>query len=139
VQNGSEPHEGWSVGPQCLVDAVQRDDVDIVLNAVVGAVGLQATLAALSRGKRVALANKETLVMAGALVTAACAAGGGELVPVDSEHSAFCSASPAAEHGRSAGDHPASGEPFRNGRRNSSSRRRWRMLFATDVARAGIL
>ncbi len=89
VQNGSEPHEGWNVGPQCLVDAVQRDDVDIVLNAVVGAVGLDATLAALSRGKRVALANKETLVMAGALVTAACVAGGGELVPVDSEHSAI--------------------------------------------------
>jgi len=89
VANGSEPHAGWHVGPQCLVDAVQRDDVDIVLNAVVGAVGLEATLAALARGKRVALANKETLVMAGALVTAACAAGGGELVPVDSEHSAI--------------------------------------------------
>ena len=89
VRNGSQPHPGWSVGPQCLVEAVQRDDVDIVLNAVVGAVGLEATLAALSRGKRVALANKETLVMAGALVTAACASGGGELVPVDSEHSAI--------------------------------------------------
>jgi 1-deoxy-D-xylulose-5-phosphate reductoisomerase len=89
VENGKEHHAGWSVGPQCLVDAVQRDDVDIVLNAVVGAVGLEATLAALARGKRVALANKETLVMGGALVTAACAAGGGELVPVDSEHSAI--------------------------------------------------
>ena len=89
VANGSEPHAGWHVGPQCLVDAVQRDDVDIVLNAVVGAVGLEATLAALARGKRVALANKETLVMAGALVTAACASGGGELIPVDSEHSAI--------------------------------------------------
>jgi len=52
-------------------------------------VGLEATLAALARGKRVALANKETLVMAGALVTAACASGGGELIPVDSEHSAI--------------------------------------------------
>jgi 1-deoxy-D-xylulose-5-phosphate reductoisomerase len=89
VENGKEQHAGWSVGPQCLVDAVQRDDVDIVLNAVVGAVGLEATLAALARGKRVALANKETLVMGGALVIAACAAGGGELVPVDSEHSAI--------------------------------------------------
>jgi 1-deoxy-D-xylulose-5-phosphate reductoisomerase len=89
VKNGSEPHAGWNVGPQCLVDAVERDDVDIVLNAVVGAVGLDATLAALSRGKRVALANKETLVMAGSLVAAACAAGGGEIVPVDSEHSAI--------------------------------------------------
>src|SRR4051794_23085997 len=53
VQNGAEPHPGWSVGPECLVEAAQRDDVDIVLNAVVGAAGLDATLAALSRGKRV--------------------------------------------------------------------------------------
>jgi 1-deoxy-D-xylulose-5-phosphate reductoisomerase len=76
-------------GPECLVEAARRDDVDIVLNAVVGAAGLDATLAALARGKRVALANKETLVMAGALVANACAAGGGEIVPVDSEHSAI--------------------------------------------------
>jgi len=89
VENGRAPRDGWVVGPQCLVDAAERDDVDIVLNAVVGAAGLNATLAALARGKRVALANKETLVMAGALVSAACAAGGGEIVPVDSEHSAI--------------------------------------------------
>jgi 1-deoxy-D-xylulose-5-phosphate reductoisomerase len=63
--------------------------VDIVLNAVVGAAGLEATLAALARGKRVALANKESLVMGGALVTDAAQRGGGELVPVDSEHSAI--------------------------------------------------
>jgi 1-deoxy-D-xylulose-5-phosphate reductoisomerase len=50
---------------------------------------MRATLAALHAGKRVALANKETLVMAGSLVTAAAAQGGGELVPVDSEHSAI--------------------------------------------------
>ena len=79
----------WSVGSSCLVEAATRDDVDIVLNAVVGAAGLEATLAALERGKRVALANKETLVMAGPIVTAACRAGGGEIVPVDSEHSAI--------------------------------------------------
>jgi 1-deoxy-D-xylulose-5-phosphate reductoisomerase len=79
----------WSSGAKCLVEAARRDDVDIVLNAVVGAAGLDATLAALERGKRVALANKETLVMAGSLVTAACAAGHGEIVPVDSEHSAI--------------------------------------------------
>ena len=89
VCNGASPHGEWRVGPECLVEAAQRDDVDIVLNAVVGAAGLDATLAALGRGKRVALANKETLVMAGALVTAACADGGGEIVPVDSEHSAI--------------------------------------------------
>jgi 1-deoxy-D-xylulose-5-phosphate reductoisomerase len=60
-----------------------------VLNAVVGAAGLDATLAALGCGKRVALANKESLVMGGSLVTSAAERGGGELVPVDSEHSAI--------------------------------------------------
>ena len=89
VQNGTDPHPGWCVGPDCLVEAAARDDVDIVLNAIVGAAGLDATLAALSRGKRVALANKETLVMAGELVTTASRKGGGEIIPVDSEHSAI--------------------------------------------------
>ena len=89
VRNGAEPHANWRVGADCLVDAARRDDVDIVINAVVGAAGLDATLAALARGKRVALANKETLVMAGALVTNARDAGGGEIVPIDSEHSAI--------------------------------------------------
>ena len=51
------------------MDAASSAGVDIVLNAVVGAVGLKATLAALEKGKRVALANKETLVMGGDLVT----------------------------------------------------------------------
>jgi 1-deoxy-D-xylulose-5-phosphate reductoisomerase len=60
-----------------------------VLNAIVGAAGLDATLAALRSGKRVALANKETLVVAGELVTRAAAQGRGEIVPVDSEHSAI--------------------------------------------------
>jgi 1-deoxy-D-xylulose-5-phosphate reductoisomerase len=89
VRNGDGPHDEWRVGPECLVEAAQRDDVDIVLNAVVGAAGLEATLAALEQGKRVALANKETLVMAGQLVAEASARGGGEVVPVDSEHSAI--------------------------------------------------
>ena len=89
VRNGTTPHAGWHLGERCLVDAAERDDVDIVLNAVVGAAGLEATLAALAAGKRVALANKETLVMGGRLVTDACASGGGEIVPVDSEHSAI--------------------------------------------------
>src|SRR6185369_9598609 len=89
VENGTGPHDGWRCGPNCLIEAVSRDDVDIVLNAIVGAAGLDATLAALEQGKRVALANKETLVMAGALVAAACARGKGEIVPVDSEHSAI--------------------------------------------------
>ncbi len=75
-------------GAECLVEAATRPDVDIVVNAIVGAAGLEATLAALAAGKRVALANKETLVMAGELVTRTAREGGGEIVPVDSEHSA---------------------------------------------------
>jgi 1-deoxy-D-xylulose-5-phosphate reductoisomerase len=79
----------WDRGAECLVSAATRADVDIVLNAVVGAAGLDATLAALCAGKRVALANKETLVLAGDLVAQACRKAGGEIVPVDSEHSAI--------------------------------------------------
>ncbi|MDP3911519.1 MAG: 1-deoxy-D-xylulose-5-phosphate reductoisomerase, partial [Gemmatimonadales bacterium] len=75
--------------PSCLVEAATHPDVRIVVNGIVGAAGLEATLAALGAGKRVALANKETLVMAGELVTRAAREGGGELVPVDSEHSAI--------------------------------------------------
>jgi 1-deoxy-D-xylulose-5-phosphate reductoisomerase len=89
VHNGQEEHGSWGSGVRCLIDAATHADADIVLNAVVGAAGLDATLAALGRGKRVALANKESLVMGGSLVTAAAQTGGGELVPVDSEHSAI--------------------------------------------------
>jgi 1-deoxy-D-xylulose-5-phosphate reductoisomerase len=87
VNSGKGEGEGGQ-GPECLIEAVTRPDVDIVVNAIVGAAGLEATLAALRAGKRVALANKETLVMAGELVTEVARAGGGEIVPVDSEHSA---------------------------------------------------
>jgi 1-deoxy-D-xylulose-5-phosphate reductoisomerase len=87
--NGVKPHAAWRTGASALVEAATRDDVDIVLNAVVGAAGLDATLAALEAGKRVALANKETLVVAGELAAAACVRNGGEIVPVDSEHSAI--------------------------------------------------
>jgi len=89
VNNGTGNHDAWRSGSDCLIAAATRDDVDIVINAVVGGAGLDATLAALERGKRVALANKESLVMAGDLVVAALKRGGGELVPVDSEHSAI--------------------------------------------------
>ena len=89
VTNGHEWPNEWHLGPDCLVEAARRPDVDIVLNAIVGAAGLDATLAALEMGKRVALANKETLVMAGALVSQVAARSGGEIVPVDSEHSAI--------------------------------------------------
>ena len=100
-------------GPGVLVDAALHPGVDIVVNAVVGAAGLDATLAALRAGKRVALANKETLVMAGDLVAAAARAGGGEIVPIDSEHSAVlqCIAGRPAAVGRLI--LTGSGGPFR--------------------------
>jgi 1-deoxy-D-xylulose-5-phosphate reductoisomerase len=89
VSNGSDLPGAWCLGPGALVEAAQLPDADIVLNAVVGAAGLDATLAALRAGKRVALANKETLVVAGALAKHAAREAGGEIVPVDSEHSAI--------------------------------------------------
>jgi 1-deoxy-D-xylulose-5-phosphate reductoisomerase len=89
VESSSDADEAWKSGTDALITAATRQDVDIVLNAIVGAAGLDATLAALEAGKRVALANKETLVIAGDLVREACAAGSGEVVPVDSEHSAI--------------------------------------------------
>ena len=86
--NSGKRETGNESGARCLVEAATHPDVRIVVNAIVGAAGLEATLAALRAGKRVALANKEALVMAGELVTEAARAGGGEIVPVDSEHSA---------------------------------------------------
>ncbi|MGQ0563089.1 MAG: 1-deoxy-D-xylulose-5-phosphate reductoisomerase [Gemmatimonadota bacterium] len=76
-------------GRNGLIEAATHPEVDVVINAIVGAAGLEATLAALAAGKRLALANKESLVAGGPLVMTALRAGGGELVPVDSEHSAI--------------------------------------------------
>ncbi len=80
---------GWLCGPDSLLQLAALDEADIVVNAVVGAAGLRPTIAALECGKRCALANKESLVAAGDLVMEAARRGGGELVPVDSEHSAI--------------------------------------------------
>jgi 1-deoxy-D-xylulose-5-phosphate reductoisomerase len=79
----------WRSGREALVEVAARDDVDVVLNACVGAAGLGPTLAALRSGHRVALANKESLVVGGPLVLDAAHAGGGEIIPIDSEHSAI--------------------------------------------------
>lgn len=106
-------HNGFPSGPEVLIEAATRDDVDVVINAVVGAAGLDATLAALRAGKRVALANKETLVTAGELVMAAARAGGGELVPIDSEHSAVLQCLTAQGARPSRLILTASGGPFR--------------------------
>ncbi len=76
-------------GMEGLLAAATLDGADTVVTAVVGMVGLRPTLAAIERGKRIALANKETLVCAGALVMDAADKYGAEIVPVDSEHSAI--------------------------------------------------
>lgn len=76
-------------GADALARAAARDDVDFVMAAIVGAAGLLPTLAAARAGKRVLLANKEAVVMAGGLLTAALADSGGMLVPIDSEHNAL--------------------------------------------------
>jgi 1-deoxy-D-xylulose-5-phosphate reductoisomerase len=89
--SGSQPINGLAPLTQVggdLTDLLERAQPDVVLNAVVGFAGLPATLWALERGVDLALANKESLVAAGDLATAAWRRGGGRLLPVDSEHSA---------------------------------------------------
>ena len=76
-------------GPDGLLAAAQAPEADTVVTAVVGSVGLAPTLAAIRLGRRIALANKETLVCAGELVMAAAKEHGADIVPVDSEHSAI--------------------------------------------------
>ena len=76
-------------GPEGLLAAAQAEEADTVVAAVVGSVGLEPTLAAIRLGRRIALANKETLVCAGELVMAAAREYGADIVPVDSEHSAI--------------------------------------------------
>jgi 1-deoxy-D-xylulose-5-phosphate reductoisomerase len=110
----SPPRPELLAGAEGL-EALARDvDADIVVSALVGGAGLLPTMAAILAGRTLALANKETLVMAGALMTAAARARGVKLLPVDSEHSAVFQ----CLHGHSRADvHrillTASGGPFR--------------------------
>ena len=76
-------------GEAGLVEVATHPQADCVISATVGAVGFVPTLRALEAGKRVALANKETLVMAGELMTSAARKSGAELLPIDSEHNAL--------------------------------------------------
>lgn len=76
-------------GMDGLIEAAAMPESDTVVTAVVGMVGLRPTLAAIEKGKRIALANKETLVCAGELVMEAAKCHGAEIIPVDSEHSAI--------------------------------------------------
>ena len=101
-------------GIEGLVTLAELDDLDVVLCASSGTAGLDATLAALRRGRTVALANKEVLVLAGALMIEAARKNGGVILPVDSEHNAIHQ----CLHGRAPGEVrrlilTASGGPFR--------------------------
>jgi 1-deoxy-D-xylulose-5-phosphate reductoisomerase len=108
-------------GPQALVTAVTQSGCDTVMAAIVGAAGLVPALAAAQAGKRVLLANKEALVMSGNLFMQAMKAGGGELLPIDSEHNAIFQCLPD-RFTKNPSDHfgveelwlTASGGPFRD-------------------------
>jgi 1-deoxy-D-xylulose-5-phosphate reductoisomerase len=85
----NDPAVEIGAGVEELVRCATRQDIDVVVSAIVGAAGLVPTLAAVAAGKRVALANKETLVMAGRLVMEEAKRCGAQIIPVDSEHSAI--------------------------------------------------
>ncbi len=85
-------------GPKGLEDLASHPDVDIVLNAVSGFAGLRSTLTAARAGKRIALANKESMVAGGKLVNKTVAEYGAEIIPVDSEHSAIFQCLKAGEN-----------------------------------------
>ena len=113
-----------AAGPDALCHAATRSDVDIVVAAIVGAAGLRSTLAAAQAGKRLLLANKESIVVAGSLLMQAVRDGGAELIPIDSEHSALFQCLPGPALGRAATPEvrrlilTASGGPFRGWRRD---------------------
>ncbi|MDR5875373.1 1-deoxy-D-xylulose-5-phosphate reductoisomerase [Halomonas sp. CUBES01] len=106
-------------GPEALCDVARDSSVDVVMAAIVGAAGLLPSLAAAEAGKRVLLANKEALVMSGALFMQAVARSGATLLPIDSEHNAIYQCLPSehrgglARHGVSQLLLTASGGPFR--------------------------
>ncbi|MEE2707557.1 MAG: 1-deoxy-D-xylulose-5-phosphate reductoisomerase [Planctomycetota bacterium] len=102
-------------GTEGLTKIVQHEQIAVVVAAIVGSAGLRSTWAALEAGKIVALANKETLVMAGPLVMELAARTGGKLLPIDSEHSAIFQAMQAGKRSEVRRVVlTASGGPFRN-------------------------
>lgn len=108
------PRNCWvQCGADCLVELAADPQIDIVVAAIVGRAGLESTLEAVRCGKRVALANKETLVVAGELVNQWLKSSGAQLLPVDSEHSAIFQCMCGREHPRRI-VLTASGGPFRD-------------------------
>ncbi|MHB8792177.1 MAG: 1-deoxy-D-xylulose-5-phosphate reductoisomerase [Thermoleophilia bacterium] len=99
-------------GPGCIRGLIESVDCDIVLNAVVGAAGLEATMATLDRGIDLALANKESLVVAGDLIMDTASQKGIRILPVDSEHSAIFQCIQGQDEGLEHIFLTASGGPF---------------------------
>lgn len=102
-------------GSEPLSALVASDACDTVVAGIVGAAGLDSTLAAASAGKRLLLANKESLVLAGELMTSAARSGGAQIIPIDSEHNAIfqCLPGPESRNGVRRIILTASGGPFR--------------------------
>ena len=86
-------------GPDSLAEIAELDEVDIVLSAVVGSAGLRSALATVQAAKRLAIANKESLIIAGELLTRAAKQNGSTILPVDSEHSAIFQAMQSGSRG----------------------------------------
>jgi 1-deoxy-D-xylulose-5-phosphate reductoisomerase len=120
ANGAAAPHTRLLAGAEALTEIAALSEVDAVMAAIVGGAGLRSTLAAARAGKRLLLANKESLVMAGPLLMEAVRAGGATLLPIDSEHNAIFQCMP---HNMSVGTAPrgvrrvlltASGGPFRD-------------------------
>ena len=125
-------------GPNGIVEMVQRDDVDQVLAAIVGAAGLPAVFAAVRAGKDVALANKESLVVAGSLLIPEARRRNATILPVDSEHSAVFQAMQAGRRAEIAKIVlTASGGPFRNATREQIARATRQEALAHPTWRMG--
>ena len=120
TNGAASPHTRLLAGAEALTEIAALSEVDAVMAAIVGGAGLRSTLAAARAGKRLLLANKESLVMAGPLLMEAVRAGGATLLPIDSEHNAIFQCMP---HNMRVGTAPpgvrrvlltASGGPFRD-------------------------
>ena len=115
-------------GEYALCEAAVISDTDAVVTAVSGAVGLRPTLAAIEKGRRIALANKETLVCAGDIVMRRARECGAEIVPVDSEHSAR-----RASCTRSCSPAPAAPSAAGHANKRATSRPRWPSVTRTGA------
>jgi len=119
VQDALKGHDiAVLLGEAGLVEVVQYEEVDVVLNAIVGSAGLKPTVKAIQSKKDIALANKETLVVAGELIMALVKEYGVRMLPVDSEHSAIFQCLAGEEHNPIEKIYiTASGGPFRGKKR----------------------